>query len=259
MAYRVSMGMPRKTHITVAVLLSVAFHTLLGVLVAHISMKFPVEVPTFVELSIGQVSSETLSRIIERDASRESPAERAQAPKRKELEIEEPTVSALSEEKLAVLSDTLQGDDRRSFVAPQRTTYKARKDLFFGERKATFVGRKIDVGIAPGQGVVVGEVGAEATFTIEGEIQGREILFKPFPPKEEIGRLEKEVDIKIGLGVRPNGYVGSTRPLQKGDIRLENLTMTYLKQWRFAPLEDSERGEIQTGVITFHYRFKSRR
>lgn len=87
----------------------------------------------------------------------------------------------------------------------------------------------------------------------EGEIK-REIYQQrvpEFPPD-----VQREATIKIQFTVLPNGLVGSAILLQKGDTRLENLTLEAFKTWRFNPLPKYVEQVAQTGVITFHFKLK---
>ncbi len=87
----------------------------------------------------------------------------------------------------------------------------------------------------------------------EGEIQ-REIYQKTlpaFPPD-----VQREATIKIKFTVLPNGLVGSAVLLQKGDTKLENLTLEAFKTWRFNPLPSYVEQVPQSGIITFHFKLK---
>lgn len=87
----------------------------------------------------------------------------------------------------------------------------------------------------------------------EGEIK-REIYqqrLPEFPPE-----VQREATIKIQFSVLPNGLVGSAVLLQKGDTKLENLTLEAFKTWRFNPLPDYVDQVNQSGIITFHFKLK---
>lgn len=87
----------------------------------------------------------------------------------------------------------------------------------------------------------------------EGEIK-REIYQRrlpEFPPD-----VQREATIKIRFTVLPNGLVGSAVLLQKGDTRLENLTLEAFKTWRFNPLPSYVEQVPQVGIITFHFKLK---
>lgn len=87
----------------------------------------------------------------------------------------------------------------------------------------------------------------------EGEIK-REIYQRrlpEFPPE-----VQREATIKIKFTVLPNGIVGNAVLLQKGNTRLENLTLEAFKTWRFNPLPDYVEPVAQTGVITFRFKLE---
>ncbi len=87
----------------------------------------------------------------------------------------------------------------------------------------------------------------------EGEIQ-REIYqmrLPEFPPD-----VQREAVIKIKFTVLPDGTIGSAILMQKGDTRLENLTLEAFKTWRFNALPPSVAQIPQTGIITFRFKLK---
>ncbi len=99
------------------------------------------------------------------------------------------------------------------------------------------------------------QINVDRQFEIdwEGEIK-REIYQKrlpQFPPD-----VQREATIKIEFSVLPNGLIGSAILLQKGDTKLENLTLEAFKTWRFNPLPDYVEDAAQKGVITFHFKLK---
>lgn len=105
------------------------------------------------------------------------------------------------------------------------------------------------------QGTQKVDININRNFKIdwEGEIK-REIYQKrlpEFPPD-----VQREATIKIQFRVMPNGLVGSALLLQKGDTKLENLTLESFKTWRFNPLPKYVKQIPQTGIITFHFKLK---
>jgi TonB family protein len=105
------------------------------------------------------------------------------------------------------------------------------------------------------QGTQKLDINVDRNFEIdwEGEIK-REIYQKrlpEFPPD-----VQREATIKIQFSVLPNGLVGSAILLQKGDNKLENITVETFKTWRFNPLPEYVDQVQQTGVITFHFKLR---
>ncbi|MBN2367029.1 MAG: TonB family protein [Calditrichaeota bacterium] len=99
------------------------------------------------------------------------------------------------------------------------------------------------------------DIDARRDFEIDWEGQIRREIYQKrlpeFPPD-----VQREATIKIQFNVLPNGLVGSAVLLQKGDTKLENLTLEAFKTWRFNPLPDYVEQVAQSGVITFHFKLK---
>jgi TonB family protein len=68
--------------------------------------------------------------------------------------------------------------------------------------------------------------------------------------------VQREAIIKIKFTVLPNGLVGSAILLQKGDTKLENLTLEAFKTWRLNPLPSYASQVAQSGVITFRFKLR---
>lgn len=99
------------------------------------------------------------------------------------------------------------------------------------------------------------DINSDKEFEIDwmGDIK-REIYQKRLPEFPE--DVQREAVIKIRFTVLPNGLVGSAVLMQKGDTRLENITMETFKTWRFNPLPGHLESEPQTGIITFRFKLK---
>lgn len=243
----------------IGIIASVAFHVLLGGLMIKIAVEVTVEPPPFTTVSLGQVALDRIMSVLgggpEQGSSEAlaSPSQRAQVPERRMLEIEEPTISVTREEKLAAQEARAVKGEKRTFVTEQAPMDKRGVPTTSKERKETFEGRRIHVAAVPGGGTEAKGVGAEVqtAFKIEGDIKGREILYKSLPKYPE--DLQKEVDITISFSVLPSGRVSTMRAVKKGDTRLENLSMEALKLWKFNALDGDV---VQTGKITFIYRLK---
>lgn len=261
--------MQRRSYFPWAVSLSVILHGLLGVLFVHLSVLVHPEVPEFIELNVGQISSTGLTTPVQmtpfppreetRRPSAGNPEDRTSVniPKRRVIEVEEPTISVSDEERIAA-QQLASGEAEKSIFIPRKEAVYSPRGMgtpLLGE-KQVFDGRRVDVGIAPGSGVETQKVGAdvEAAFTIEGDVKSRTVLHKVLPRYPE--EVQKEVVIKLWFTVFPNGTVSEMRPIRKGDTKLENITMAAFKQWRFSPLDPKQKQVIQTGEITFFYRLR---
>lgn len=99
------------------------------------------------------------------------------------------------------------------------------------------------------------DINLDKAFEIDwmGDIK-REVYQKRLPEFPE--DVHREAVIKIKFTVLPNGLVGSAVLLQKGDTRLENLTLETFKTWRFNPLPTYVKQESQTGIITFQFKLR---
>jgi len=245
---------------------SFCLHVSLFLLMWNIPVLFHVEVPQFYELNLGAVSQQRVAEIIEEARRSKSarylqeqgltPEERVEVPKRKMIEIEEPTISVPTEQRIES-QDIITGAERQKFDinAPEFELPATDDTIFPTDRKEIFQGSQITIGEEPGTGIETGTIGADLIFTIEGEIKGRDILSNPLPEYPE--GHNKNAVIKIRFIVLPNGSVSSSDmiPIRKEDSVLEELTMNTLKLWRFSPLPTGETKK-QTGIITFNYKIE---
>jgi outer membrane biosynthesis protein TonB len=99
------------------------------------------------------------------------------------------------------------------------------------------------------------DINLDRAFEIDwmGDIK-REIYQKRLPEFPE--DVHREAVIKIKFNVLPNGLVGYAVLMQKGDTRLENLTLETFKTWRFNPLPNYLEQASQTGIITFRFKLR---
>jgi len=68
---------------------------------------------------------------------------------------------------------------------------------------------------------------------IEGPVRDRKIVYQPRPPKVDI---EIAVELQLKFWVLPDGTIGDVIPIKRGDATLEQVAISYLKQWKFEPL-----------------------
>jgi hypothetical protein len=234
-------------------------------LVLSIKVYIEVEPPPFYELSLGAVSQQRVAQIIEEarraEAARQlraqgmTPEERVDVPKRKMIEIEEPTITVSAEQRIESHDIVANAEKQKIEVSPPAFEKPPlRADEFTLDRKQVYQGSRITVGEQPGAGIETGTIGRDvANFTIEGEVTGREILFNPLPKYPE--GLNKNAQIKISFIVNPDGAVSPTDmfPVRKENAVLEELAMSNLKLWKFSrlPAGDNRR---QKGIITFDFK-----
>lgn len=92
--------------------------------------------------------------------------------------------------------------------------------------------------------------GTTRFLEIKGPVAKRVIVYRPPIPKVSV---EITTDIQLKFWVSPDGTVGRVIPLVKGDSRLEEEAIKYIKQWKFAPLASTEPQLDQWGTIPIKF------
>ncbi len=181
----------------------------------------------------------------------EAKAQPVNLPKRRMLEDTEPELTSKRPGKLTPY-DTAPTRQSRNYDE-RRTSSDQAAPTSTGKRITTTPGQ---VGsndeTAPVQPAQTEKTGsANRLFTIEGDAADRTILNQTIPqyPKG----LQREAVVKIRFTVLPDGRIGQMLPLQKGDPRLEEITLEALRQWRFNPLPAGAEQKPVQGIITFRY------
>ena len=59
------------------------------------------------------------------------------------------------------------------------------------------------------------------------------------------------MEIRLKFWVLPDGTVGEVVPVQRGDLRLEQAAIEYLKNWRFTPVDPAQ--PPMWGIIPITY------
>ncbi|MFC1692138.1 hypothetical protein ACFL1R_01375 [Candidatus Latescibacterota bacterium] len=249
-----------------AFIYSIVFHGALFLLMLKATVLFEVEEPQFFEMNLGTVSQQRLEQILEEARRTEaikrlqeqglSPEDRVNIPERKMIEIEEPTISVSSEQRIESHDIVTEAERQAIEVnAPDITIPVLDGSIFSTDRKENFQGSKITIGEQPGTGIETSTIGSDFNIIIEGEIKGRDIVSDPHPVYPE--GLNKSAVIKIKFEVLPDGSVSSSGmvPVRKENAVLEELTMNTLKLWRFSPLSPGDERK-QAGTITFNYSVK---
>ncbi len=230
----------------------------------NINILLEVEPPKFYELHLGVVSQERIEQILEEARRTEierqamTPQKRIEVPERKMIDIEEPTISVPSEQKIE--SRDIITNARKQKIelqAPEFEMPSVNREIISMDRKESYQGSRITVGEQPGAGIETSIIGAEEAinFIIEGELEGRKILSNPLPEYPE--GLNENAFIRIAFEVLPDGSVSSTGmvPVRKENAVLEELSMNSLKLWRFSPLSEGS-NKKQKGIITFDFKVK---
>jgi periplasmic protein TonB len=176
-------------------------------------------------------------------------AEPINLPKRRMLEDEEPLITNRDAGKLTPTTDQTK-------ITPTDQVYEGRQlsqDIAgtrVSDRAPTSAGAQSDY-TEDAPPTDVGPVGTQQPYTIEGDAAKRSILNQKnpqYPPG-----LQREAVVRIRFTVLPDGRVGQMIPVQKGDARLDEITIKALRQWRFNPLPPSAEQKNVTGIITFRY------
>ena len=256
----------------VSVASTLILHGLLLLLLLWITVDFNPRVSEFVEVAF----SGGFAGISETPASRTSPTASptlkrsavtagneqtpVSLPLRRQSELPEETIrQSISPEK----DKRLQTGVQERLIAPQaippttaNTTTPATPFPLHKQEKPMPRGlfqKSESAPPTPGNAEVTREVTRNFEINWEGEIQ-REIYqmrLPEFPPD-----VQREAVIKIKFTVLPDGTIGSAILLQKGETRLENLTLEAFKTWRFNALPPSVAQVPQTGIITFRFKLK---
>jgi len=243
---------------------SALFHGALLLLMMNIKVFFEVEPPPFYELSLGSVSRQRMEQILEEARRAEAaqrlrnegmtPQERVEVPKRRMIEIEEPTITVSNQHRIESQDIITKAEKQKIEVqSPSFELPPLEAGKFTMDRKEVYEGSKITVGEQPGAGIETGTIGADvANYTIEGEAKERKVIYDPQP--EYTKGLKDTAKIRIAFAVLPDGTVSNTDmyPVRKANADLEEFAMVVLKTWRFSPLPEGD-NRIQKGIITFEF------
>jgi TonB family protein len=93
----------------------------------------------------------------------------------------------------------------------------------------------------------------ENSTGIEGPVGTRRILYQPEIPEVKVGR---EGEVELRFWVLPDGSIGRVLPVIRGDAELEQIAISYLKQWRFERLNSGGQRVEQWGTLTVKFRMK---
>ncbi len=212
-------------------------------------------------MSLGQISKASIERAMEEFSSDQEedkdPTQRVQAPDRKMLEIEEPTIYVPKEQKLISTQDVSEEQKKEIFVPKSQTSYdQSQTGIGTTRKKETFINERVGVGTEPGAGIESENVGKDVvSFEIEWEGKIRDIIssVRPtYPPG-----VQEEGNVKIEFWVDPKGNVKpSMSVVIKLNIQLENAAMTALRRWRFKPLAGGQEQVDQRAIITLKFLLK---
>lgn len=244
------------------------FHGLLLILMLLLTVDFRPVVEEFAEVtfSAGWLAPARESEPMPTETpAEETPAveetspplpEEIELPERRELDLNEQEIIEKVQpepEKIVTPGNIMK---KIPETVPLLPTTPATAPAFTRQEKPVEKGlfqKQLDEKLLQGTQKIQLDANQEFQIDWEGEFQ-REVYqqrLPEFPPD-----VEREAIIKIQFSVLPNGLVGSAVLQQKGDTRLENITLEAFKTWRFSPLPGYVEQVNQSGVITFRFKLK---
>lgn len=244
------------------------FHSLLLILLLLLTVDFRPVVEEFAEVTFSGgwlTPARELEPVPAETPAEETPTveetspplpEEIELPERRELDLNEQEIIEKVQpepEKIVTPGNIMK---KIPETAPLLPTAPVTAPAFTRQEKQVEKGlfqKQLDEKLLQGSQKIQLDVNREFEIDWEGEFQ-REVYQKrlpEFPPD-----VQREAIIKIQFSVLPNGLVGSAVLLQKGDTRLENITLEAFKTWRFSPLPSYVEQVNQSGVITFRFKLE---
>ncbi len=231
-------------------------HLVLAGLCALLVVNFAVEPPEFVELNVGRLSTQQLTRLIEQSeatAVQSSPDERSRAPERRLPEVDMPAITP-SETERAMLPDQVSLEQERIASPPPRPAGTVAPELpsVGSDNKVIYEGARLDLGERPGEGIESEHVGSDIQpiFLIEGELRGREFHEAAIT---EVPEMPARTQVLLDVVVAPSGAVISAIVARKENAELEEFAVNFIRRCRFDPLPPSMPQENQAGRITITF------
>ena len=246
---------------------TVVLHGLLVLLFLLIHINFRPVIEEFTELSLAgswvAPSRETLSEpeelteeeVVQEEANQPLPEE-IELPERRQMDLDEQEIIEKVQpepEKLVTPGDIVKQTTVTQPPLPQSQARGPNIDRREKEVERGVFRKQLDEKLLQGNQKIQVDSDREFEINWEGELK-REIYQRrlpEFPPD-----VQREAIIKIKFTVLPNGLIGSAILLQKGDTKLENLTLEAFKTWRFNPLPSYASQVSQSGVITFRFKLR---
>ena len=229
---------------------------LVGVL-ALIVVRAEIQPPEFVELNIGRLSQQQITRMIEqseRAMETTAPEQRMQTPQRRLPRIDVPAISPTDVER-RLLPDNVALDAEKHSVTPPRPAGQGLPSVstvIEGDRKMLYEGAHVDVGPRPGEGIESEHVGSDIqpVFLIEGELTGRKFHEATLT---EVPEIPARTQVQLELVVAPNGSIVSVIVARKENAELETFAVNYVRRSRFDSLSPDAPQENQTGRMTITF------
>ena len=235
---------------------AVGLHVLLVGVFALIVVSVHVEPPEFMELNVGRLSQQQLTRLIrdsEQAVTQSSPEERVAAPDRRLPEVDMPAISPTEQER-RLLPSRVSLDEERVQSPPPRpagTMVPVAPAVGAGE-KVMYEGTRLDIGQRPGEGIESEHVGSDIqpVFLIEGQLRGRRFHQAAIT---EVPEMPARTQIKLDVIVAPRGSVISAIVVRRENAELEEFATSFIRRCRFDPLPAAMPQENQSGRVTITF------
>jgi len=247
---------------------SILFHLLLAILLFHSYLPGKLPDVQFVEMTWGMTAAvendlpqSALESATASEGKEKIPAEASstvELPARKNLGMPEEIINVPQRQKLgpdespkAANKATKQTvSDNREPVAKITGTERKEKNagLTSGDKSTN-----VTAPYATGTGG--GTIGKNISFAIQWKGGGTRELLHGDLPKYPPG-VNVEAQIKLKVIVTPAGLVKSAQPVQKGNTRLENVSIKEIRLWKFEPLQSAQPQVDQECRVTLNFKLK---
>jgi periplasmic protein TonB len=237
--------------------ISIGIHIVIAAIFALIVVSFEVAPPEFVELNIGRLTQQQLTRMIEqgeRAAETSAPGDRMQTPQRRLPHIDMPAIRPTDVER-RLLPDQVSLDQEKRHVQPVRPAghgIPALESFVETERKTLYEGTQIDIGPRPGEGIESEHVGSDLqpVFLIEGDLSGRRFHEASIT---EVPDIPARTQVIVDVTVAPDGSIISAIIARKETASLEAFAVNFIRRSQFDRLPPGAPQVNQTGRITITF------
>lgn len=94
-------------------------------------------------------------------------------------------------------------------------------------------------------------IGSES-FGVKGSAGKRKLIFRPSPPSVD---TSVTVTIELEFRILSDGSVVDVMPVRKADVKLEEIAIRYLKNWRFNSVSDEDKDEY-VGIVPIKFKVR---
>ncbi len=97
-----------------------------------------------------------------------------------------------------------------------------------------------------------GEAANSEAFGIKGSAGKRKLIFRPPPPSVD---TSVTVTIELEFRILSDGSVVDVMPVRKADVKLEEIAIRYLKNWRFSAVSEDDKDEY-VGIVPIKFKVR---